>query len=441
MAGIIDDSDASDQTPKAKGPADVVGNSHVPRYRDPRPAEDSVGYLKHARLKTVISGLRPTWRRQFTDNVTSEAYQFPSCGFAKDRGTSSLVASFKVGLLGAEEVVIERGCMDFWLGSRNFLSARFVNGLMKILMGSLLAMHMSAVGFGSPQDSCKSTVVGDLRIEHFQSKTFDRMMTVRVWLPPDYNDATQATKKFPTLYMLDGQNAFDQCTAFKGEQELRIDETVTRLIASHTIAPMIVVGIDCAHGEGRDYEYEAWKDPLTAGNQKEPAGKQLPSFFGSELIPFVAARYRVSDDAAHTGIGGTSLGAFAALYVALDRPDLFGLALVESPDLWLGNGQLLRDTTSLLRAPDRVAIGVGATEYNFPQSKEFFDPLRLNERDAEAATVKMNQILASNLEHAFIKRPEVQLVIEPGANHSAVFWSGRIPGALTFLYGEPGQVH
>jgi enterochelin esterase-like enzyme len=312
---------------------------------------------------------------------------------------------------------------------------------MKVLLGCSLAIQLSVAGVGIAQDSCKSTVVGDLRIEHFQSKIFDRMITVRVWLPPEYDDATQPTRKFPTLYMLDGQNAFDQCTAFKDEQELRIDETVTGLIADHTIAPMIVVGIDSAHGEGRDYEYEAWKDPLTDGNQKEPDGKQLPLFFAGELMPFVSARYRVSDDAAHIGIGGTSVGAFAALYVALNRPDLFGLVLAESPDLWLGNGQLLRDTTLLLRAPDRVAIGVGATEYNFPESKDYFAPLRLTEQDAEAATLKMNQILASNLEQAFIKRPQVQLVIEPGANHSAVYWSRRIPAALTFLYGEPGRMH
>jgi enterochelin esterase-like enzyme len=311
---------------------------------------------------------------------------------------------------------------------------------MKVLLGLSLAIQLSVAGFGIAQDSCKSTVVGDLRIEHFESKTFNRTITVRVWLPPEYNDTREPTRRFPALYVLDGQNAFDQCTAFKGEQELRIDETVTGLIADHKIAPMVVVGIDSAHGEGRDYEYEAWKDPLTDGDQKEPDGKQLPSFFASELMPFVSARYRVSDDAAHIGIGGTSVGAFAALYVALNRPDLFGLVLAESPDLWLGNGQLLRDTTLLLRAPDRVAIGVGANEYNFPQSKEYFASLRLTQQDAEAATVKMNRILASNLEQAFIKRPEVQLVIEPGANHSAVYWSRRIPAALTFLYGEPGRV-
>jgi predicted alpha/beta superfamily hydrolase len=43
-------------------------------------------------------------------------------------------------------------------------------------------------------------------------------------------------QKYPTLYMLDGKNAFDQCTAFKGEQELQLDETVTHLIAARKIA-------------------------------------------------------------------------------------------------------------------------------------------------------------------------------------------------------------
>jgi enterochelin esterase-like enzyme len=304
----------------------------------------------------------------------------------------------------------------------------------------VLAVVLSIVDVGLAQQPCKSTVVGDLRIEQFQSKIFDRMIKVRVWLPPGYNDASQSTRKYPTLYMLDGQNAFDQCTAFKGERELQLDETVTRLMAEHKISPMIVVGVDSAHGEGRDYEYEVWKDPLTDANEKEPNGRELPTFFGTELIPYVSARYRVSDDAAHTGIGGTSVGGFAALYVALNRPDLFALVLAESPDLWLGNGQLLRDTTLLMRAPDRISIGVGRTEYNFPQSKEYFAPLRLTERDAEASTVRMNQILASNFRNAFINRPAVRLAIEPGANHSARYWSRRIPAAITFLYGHSGTV-
>ena len=197
-----------------------------------------------------------------------------------------------------------------------------------VLVAAILS---AAAAVAEPE--CKPTVVGNLHVEHFQSKIFDRTMTVRIWLPDGYDDAAETARKYPTLYMLDGQNAFDQCTTFKGEQELQIDETVTRLIAEHKIATMIVVGVDSAHGESRDYEYEAWKDPLTDANQKEPDGKELPLFFGSELMPYVSSHYRVTDDAAHIGIGGTSVGAFAALYVALNRPDLFGLVLAESPDL------------------------------------------------------------------------------------------------------------
>ncbi len=38
------------------------------------------------------------------------------------------------------------------------------------------------------------------------------MLSVPVWLPAGYDDVTEATKKYPTLYILDGQNAFEQCT-------------------------------------------------------------------------------------------------------------------------------------------------------------------------------------------------------------------------------------
>jgi predicted alpha/beta superfamily hydrolase len=107
---------------------------------------------------------------------------------------------------------------------------------MKVILPVALALS-SLASFGLAQEPCKSTVVGNLRIEQFQSKIFDRMITVRIWLPDEYTDVSQATRKYPTLYMLDGQNAFDQCTAFKGEQELQLDETVNRLITESKIPP------------------------------------------------------------------------------------------------------------------------------------------------------------------------------------------------------------
>ncbi len=328
---------------------------------------------------------------------------------------------------------------DRSVGTRNFLVLFCVISVMTIFLFITLAAQLSAANVAFAEQPCKSTVVGDVRIEHFESKMYGTQMTVRVWLPIGYVDAANANRKYPTLYMFDGQTLFDECTAFHGEHELQVDETVTKLVSEQQIPPIIVVGIDGS--SKRNYEYSPYRDPISDPRAPEPIGKRLPSFLADEVVPFVSSRYRVSDDPAHTGIGGTSLGASAALYVALNRPDLFRLLLIESPNLLLGNGQLLRDTAFIVRAPDRVAIGVGTTEVNFPKIEEYLAPLGLAERDTDPGAVRMVETLVSNLKGAYFKRPNIMLVVQPGATHSSQYWAQRLPDAIRFLYGnaEPKQ--
>jgi enterochelin esterase-like enzyme len=171
----------------------------------------------------------------------------------------------------------------------------------------------------------------------------------------------------------------------------------------------------------------------------EPIRQQFPRFFADEVIPFVSARYRVCDEAAHPAIGGVSLGGAAALYVALRHPHLFGLALLQSPTLLLSHGQSLRDTTSLARGPDRMAIGVGAAELDVPNIEQWPAPKGLTRAEVESAMVGMAQSLASNLKGAHINHPKVLLVIEPKANHSSVFWAHRMPEAIKFLFEDSGS--
>ncbi|HQY88102.1 MAG TPA: alpha/beta hydrolase-fold protein, partial [Tepidisphaeraceae bacterium] len=85
------------------------------------------------------------------------------------------------------------------------------------------------------------SVVGTLEIFTIDSKSLNQQRTIRVWLPPGYADASD--RKFPVLYMHDGQNCFDRATSAFGV-EWQIDETLTKLISDGTIAPMIVVGMD-----------------------------------------------------------------------------------------------------------------------------------------------------------------------------------------------------
>src|ERR1700676_916321 len=61
-------------------------------------------------------------------------------------------------------------------------------------------------------------------------------------------------------------------------------------------------------------------------------------------------------------IWAASYGGVAALYTLIHRPDLFGSAIIESPALEVGNGELLRDTEFLVRTPSRIAVGAGTAE-------------------------------------------------------------------------------
>jgi enterochelin esterase-like enzyme len=296
---------------------------------------------------------------------------------------------------------------------------------------ALFVAHM-LTGSGTSQTppaaaTCKSTVEGLLEIVPLTSKVYSNTRNLRVWLPPGYNDAANAKRTYPVLYLLDGQMLFDRCTAPGQIAEWRVDETLTDLITRHAIDPIIVVGIDNA-GRSRTHEFSLYPNPLLPPEDAGLAGDKVPDFLATDVLPFVAAHYRIAPGREHTGIGGSSLGAAAALYALLHRPDLFGLGLLESTSLQLGNGQLIRDTSPILRAPLRVTIGVGTEELEPDVCKMLGVP------EFNSAFVKLSQMLAANFRAALFNHPEVKLTIEPGAHHSAQFWGERFVAAVQFLY-------
>ena len=309
--------------------------------------------------------------------------------------------------------------------------------LVLVLIG-LVAVGLPGVTISpSAQTSCASTITGQLRIELVDSATYGDRRTMRIWLPPGYDAPEHAAERYPVLYMFDGQTLFDTCTAFANEQELNVDESLTRLIAAKLVRPLVVVGIDSS--SRRSHEYRVFPDVLTDAAAPEPIGGRLPTFLVNEVMPHVSARYRVTSDPADTAIGGTSLGAMAALYVLLNRSDRFGVGLLESPTLPLGNGQMLRDTAFLARGPDRIYIGVGATELAVPGGDKFAAQLRTELSVANAGFARMAETLAAHLRAAYINRPEVTLVVDPDGTHRSASWARRFPNAVTVLFGSPRQ--
>src|SRR5580698_9766269 len=124
---------------------------------------------------------------------------------------------------------------------------------------------------------------GDLRLHEFRSRIFHNTRFLRVWLPPGYDDPENADRRYPVLYLNDGQNLFEASTSFTGV-EWQVDETGDRLIREGVIQPMIFVGMDNAARERiREYMPHRSLHPMTL----RAHGTRYPSFLFKEVIPFM----------------------------------------------------------------------------------------------------------------------------------------------------------
>ena len=150
-----------------------------------------------------------------------------------------------------------------------------------------------------------------------------RVRRVWIYLPPSYG-TTQ--KKYPVLYMHDGQNVFDDATSFAGEWG--VDETLDS-ISSHK-REIIVVAVDHG-GAKRTNEY----CPYDMERFGKGEGDQYLDFLVNTLKPFIDKKYRTVKDKSGTYIAGSSMGGLISMYAVLKYPKVFGGAGVFSPAFWI----------------------------------------------------------------------------------------------------------
>jgi len=261
------------------------------------------------------------------------------------------------------------------------------------------------------------SAVGDLRLHEFHSRIFHNTRFLRVWLPPGYDDAQNAGRKYPVLYLNDGQNLFEAAISFTGV-EWQVDETADRLIREDIVPPMIVVGIDNASKERiREYMPHRSLQPMIVRVQ----GSRYPDFLMKEVMPFIKRYYRVAPGPENTGLGGSSLGALISLYTAAVRPGVIGRLLLESPSLWASNRQMIRQSRAVRNWPERVFLATGTAEAGRP--------------DRDRSMVDDVKELAAIMRRAGLDERRLKLVLEDGATHHESAWARRFPEALTFLFG------
>jgi enterochelin esterase-like enzyme len=258
---------------------------------------------------------------------------------------------------------------------------------------------------------------GDLRLHEFRSRIFRNTRCLRVWLPPGYDDAENAGRHYPVLYLNDGQNLFEAETSYTGV-EWQVDETGERLIREGVVPPMMIVGIDNATRDRiREYMPHRSMHPMMLRVQ----GRYYPDFLMKEVMPFVERHYRVATGPENTGLGGSSLGASIALYTAMVRPGVIGRLLLESPALWASGRIAIKESRTVRVWPERIFLAVGTVEAGSAErSRTVVDDVRE---------------LAAILRRAVLSEKRLRLVIEDGAGHSEGAWAERFPEALQFLFG------
>lgn len=255
------------------------------------------------------------------------------------------------------------------------------------------------------------SLTGNFRLHRdFESRFLPDRRDLLVYLPPGYDE--HPSRRYPVLYLHDGQNLFDGATAYVKGQDWGADETAESLIAAGEIEPLIMVGIYNT-GEHRIEEYTPSPDPrYDFGGKSDLYGRLVVE----ELKPFIDRRYRTRTGPHHTGLGGSSLGGLVTLHLGLKYPTIFSKLVVMSPSVWWDRGVILREVRALKVKPSvRIWLDVGTKEgrHTTRQVRALRDTL-----------VEKGWRLGADLRYFEAK----------GAGHNELAWGARLGLALRYLF-------
>lgn len=242
----------------------------------------------------------------------------------------------------------------------------------------------------------------------------------RVWvyLPPGYD--AEPDRRYPVLYMMDGQNVFDDATSFVGEW--MVDESLEELIPAGRVAPLIVVAVDNG-GDLRGSEYTPW-----------PSGERGYGGGGVDhlqvwidiLLPYVDANYRTLTGPQNTGLAGSSFGGLMTLYGAFWHPDVFGRCGAFSPSIMFAGNQI----------PDKIA-GSDKPDITLYMDMGTREVGNLQDGDGNGIDDNIDilrRVFALLVDQGFVGGWDLLVVEGDGHRHNESYWAQRFPAAVQFLF-------
>jgi predicted alpha/beta superfamily hydrolase len=197
------------------------------------------------------------------------------------------------------------------------------------LMLAAVAQAAAPAAFSGP---AQPLVVGETLM--LPSRALGETRRINVYAPPGY--AQSSTQRLPVLVMADGGLA---------EDFLHIAGLLQVGVANGTVRPFLLVGIENTERR-RDLTGPTTRDSDRKIAPRVGGSAAFRAFIRDELLPAVAARYRVTDERAL--IGESLAGLFVVETWALE-PGLFSTYIAVDPSLWWNDAGLAAQAQAALR--------------------------------------------------------------------------------------------
>jgi predicted alpha/beta superfamily hydrolase len=246
------------------------------------------------------------------------------------------------------------------------------------------------------------TIIGTVKYHReLEGEGLNYKRDLIVWLPPSYE--TDTVKRYPVLYMHDGQNIIDPATSFIG-YDWCVDEVADSLIRSGKMREIIVVGI--YNSPDRDNEYDDTK-----------LGRAYMKLIVEQIKPTIDSTYRTMPERENTSVMGSSMGGLISFLVVWNYPEIFSQAGCVSP---LFRESLTRSIESYSGSDKKIRIymdngGVGLETRLQPGCENMLSAL-------QKIGFRMNENL--------------QWFNDKEAEHNERAWSKRVWQPLIFMYGQ-----
>ncbi len=239
--------------------------------------------------------------------------------------------------------------------------------------------------------------------EAFEIPELIRTRRVAALLPHDYYESD---KRYPVLYLQDGQNLFDDYAPYGS---WGVDKRLANL-AENGMGDLIVIAIDHAETERMSEFTPSFQTRLGRGD-----GRKYVRFLAETLKPYVDRHFRTLPEPDYTGIGGSSLGGLISIYAGIMYPAVYQKLMIFSPSLWVTPEIPFRIMKLTHQYQGKIYLYGGAAE-------------------SHTMVPNMERFQQAILKQPGAKRLDVRLAVDPFGQHNEARWGSEFPLAIEWLF-------